>query len=59
MVEALVRAAPGVAVDWDRVLRAAAQQRALPVPVSKGAPTLEQLIARAALITPGAERDPR
>jgi len=52
LVEALVRTAPGAALDWDRVLRAANQQRALPVPVAKGAATLEQLIAGAAIVAP-------
>ena len=48
LVEALLRAAPDAALDFDRLLRVAREQRALPVPVSKDAPTLEQLIARAA-----------
>jgi len=34
------------------VLRAAKEQRALPVPVGKSAPTLEQVIAGAALAGP-------
>jgi L,D-transpeptidase ErfK/SrfK len=47
LIEALIRAAPGAALDWDAVLRTAKAQRALATPVSRGAPTLEQLIANA------------
>ena len=52
LVEALLRVAPNTTLDWDRVLRAAKEQRALPVPVGKSAPTLEQVIAGAALAGP-------
>jgi L,D-transpeptidase ErfK/SrfK len=59
LVEALLRVAPNTTLDWDRVLRAAKEQRALPVPVGKGAPTLEQVIAGAALAGPVDARDAR
>jgi L,D-transpeptidase ErfK/SrfK len=55
LVEALIRAAPSAALDWDRVLRAAKEQRALATPVGRGAPALERLIsgaARAAVPSP-------
>jgi L,D-transpeptidase ErfK/SrfK len=54
LVEALLRAAPDAALDFDLVVRAAREQRALAVPVGKGAPALEQIIARAAQASPGA-----
>jgi L,D-transpeptidase ErfK/SrfK len=47
LIEALIRAAPSAALDWDRVLRTAREQRALATPVGRGAPTLEQLISGA------------
>ena len=49
LIQALIRAAPGAALDWDRVLRAAKEQRALATPVGRSAPTLEQIIAGAPL----------
>lgn len=47
LIEALIRAAPSAALDWDRVLRTAKEQRALATPVGRGAPPLEQIISGA------------
>ena len=59
LVEALIRAAPNAALDWDRVLRAAREQRALAVPVGRGAPTLERLISGAQRAAPPSPRERR
>lgn len=48
LIEALIRAAPGAALDWDRVLRTAKEQRALATPVGRGAPSLQEVISRSA-----------
>ena len=55
LVETLIRAAPGVALDWDRVLRTAKEQRALATPVGRGAPSLQEVISRSArMVSPPA-----
>jgi L,D-transpeptidase ErfK/SrfK len=48
LIETLIRAAPGAALDWDRVLRTAKEQRALATPVGRGAPSLQEVISRLA-----------
>jgi L,D-transpeptidase ErfK/SrfK len=44
LVEALLERVPRAAIDWDKVMRAAAQRRNLALPVTPRSPTVEQLI---------------
>jgi len=37
-------------VDWDRVAAAASQKRAIPIPISTGSSTLEEILRNAAAL---------
>jgi L,D-transpeptidase ErfK/SrfK len=44
LVEALLERVPRAAIDWDKVMQAAAQRRSLALPVTPRSPSMEELI---------------